>query len=379
MVDALAKARADGQDLEIVVQRADEQACADYRSFASPRVTGAAQTPLWYETWLKTSGESGHIVWLLDNGHPVAALPLAEVRRNGMSTLQFAGGGHANGNFCPSARPDLHVPIETLTHTVLRAVPNAAVLSLERQHHALAGQENFLAAAATRSSPNIALAASLAGGFAGLLERANGKKKAKKRRMQLRRFEEAGGAELKTAATIAEIDEIVGAFFRMKHARFEKAGIPDVFAEPRIQKFWRDLFVASLSDPTGPFSIEALFVGGTPRAITGSSLLADRSICEFGAIEDDDLTSTSPGEYLAYSNIETACAKGCHFYDFSVGDEAYKRSWCDTEITHFNVIVPLSAMGRMAVFGSNFLVDAKQRVKSNPRLLGVAKALRRFR
>ncbi|MHB2265568.1 GNAT family N-acetyltransferase [Aliihoeflea sp. PC F10.4] len=379
MVDALARARSDGSDLEIVVQTADEQACAQYRSFADQRVTGAAQTPLWYETWLRTSGQTGYIVWLFGKGQPVAALPLATTRRNGLSVLEFAGGGHANGNFCPSSQPDLHVPAKALGQAVKAVVPAALMLSLERQHSVLAGQENFLADLATRSSGNIALAASLEGGFPGLLERANGKKKSKKRRMQFRRFEEAGGTELKTAATAAEVDEIIDAFFRMKRARFEKAGIPDVFAEPHIQKFWRELFVASLGDPAGPFSLEMLSVGGTPRAITGSSLLVDRSICEFGAIEDDDLTSTSPGEFLAYSNIETACAKGRSYYDFSVGDEAYKRSWCDTEITHFDVVLPLSTVGRMAVAGSNLFADAKQRVKSNPQLLKAAKALRRLR
>ncbi|MCO6391941.1 GNAT family N-acetyltransferase [Aliihoeflea aestuarii] len=379
MVDAPTKAVADVRDLEIVVQRADEQACADYRSFASPRVTGAAQTPLWYETWLKASNEPGHIVWLLDKGHPVAALPLVEVRRSGLSVLQFAGGNHANGNFCPCISPDLHISAEILASGIKSAVPHVTVLSLERQHSKLAGQTNFLSALTTRSSPNIALAASLEGGFTGLLERANGKKKAKKRRMQLRRFEEAGGEDLRTAATPAEIDKILGAFIRMKRARFEKAGIPDVFAEPCVKEFWRSLFTASLDDPAHPFTLEALFVGGTPRAITGSSLLADRSICEFGAIEDDDLTSTSPGEFVAYANIEAACAKGLRFYDFSVGDEAYKRSWCDTEIIHFDVIAPLSAMGRLAVAGSNLLAGAKQKVKANPQLLGAVKALRRFR
>ena len=379
MVDAPTKPQADVRDLEIVVQRADAQGCADYRSCASQRVTGAAQTPIWFETWLKASGEPGHVVWILDEGHPVAALPLVETRRNGLSVLQFAGGNHANGNFCPCVSPELQITTETLASGIKSAVPHITVLSLERQHPELAGHDNFLSALKTRSSPNIALAASLEGGFAGLLERANGKKKAKKRRMQFRRFEEAGRTELKTASTASEIDEIISAFFRMKHARFEKAGIPDVFAEPSVQKFWRDLFVESLSDPAQPFTLEALFVGGTPRAITGSSLLVDRSICEFGAIEDDDLISTSPGEFVAYSNIEAACAKGLSFYDFSVGDEAYKRSWCDTESTHFDVIAPLSAMGRLAAAGSNLLTGAKQKVKSNPKLLSAVKALRRFR
>lgn len=369
----------DSAKLRIDMQHADARACENYRSFAGQRVTGAAQTPVWYETWLAASGQTGRIIWVFEGDRPVAALPLVEARRHGVTILEFAGGGHANGNFCPCAGTSLQIPLSLLARAVKDAAPHIAMISLERQHRVLAGQENFLASQATRSSPNIALAASLEGGFAKLLERANGKKKAKKRRLQLRRFEEVGAQELRSAATIADIDQILPAFFEMKQARFKKAGIADVFAEPHIRKFWRDLFVASLDEPARPFSLEVLLVAGKPRAITGSSLLADRSVCEFGAISDDELTSVSPGEFLAYSNIETACAKGLSLYDFSVGDEAYKRSWCDMQITHFDMVMPVSVIGRVMAAGSSALVATKQRVKSNPRLLRAARAVQRLR
>jgi len=364
---------------EIFIEAASPQALRRYREFAGQRVKGAAQHPLWFETWLGESGETGHVIWLRHDGEAVAALPLVETRISGLPALSFPGGAHANGNFCAMTHPETTITAATLATAIRKALPHIAMVSLERQHRVLGGQTNILADLATRSSPNIALAASLEGGFAGVLERAHGKKKSKKRRAQARRFEDAGGSALHLPATGSEIDDFLDAYFRMKKARFDKAGLPDVFASPHVRAFWRQLLSASQAEPDRPFTLEALVVGGSVRAITGSSHLADRTVCEFGAIEDDDLTSISPGEYLAFSNIEMACAKDLSFFDFSVGDEAYKRSWCDVEITHFDVAIPLTPAARLAVFGSNLVARAKQTIKSNPQLWSVAKAVRRLK
>jgi CelD/BcsL family acetyltransferase involved in cellulose biosynthesis len=379
MVDALEMNHIEDGGLEITIEAADPQTLGHYRDFAAQRVKGAAQHPLWFEKWLHESGVTGWIVWLKSGARTIAALPLVETRINGLSALAFAGEAHANGNFCPAADPDASVSAETLAAAVRRALPHVALISLERQHRSVAGQTNVLAGLASRTSPNIALAASLQGGFAGLLERANGKKKSKKRRAQSRRFEDAGGSMIQKPATADEIDAILDAFFRLKAARFEKAGIADVFSQPHIRSFWRALLEASQYEADKPFTLEALIVGGRVRAITGSSHLQDRTVCEFGAIEDDDLASISPGEYLAYSNLEETCAKGLPLYDFSIGDEAYKRSWCNVEITHFDVVIPLTPAARLAVLGFNLVSRAKRQIKANPQLWAMAKAVRRLR
>ena len=99
--------------------------------------------------------------------------------------------------------------------------------------------------------------------------------------------------------------------------------------------------------PPPPFVLHGLEVDGTLRAVTGSSRTSTRIICEFGTIADDDLAHASPGDFLFFENIAEACRQGLAVYDFSVGDEPYKRLWCDLETRHFDVIIPLSAKGRL--------------------------------
>jgi hypothetical protein len=58
-----------------------------------------------------------------------------------------------------------------------------------------------------------------------------------------------------------------------------------------------------LSQTPKPFRFRRWKWAGKLRAITGSSISADRLICEFGAIANDDLAHASPGEFLFFDNI----------------------------------------------------------------------------
>ncbi|WP_295812784.1 GNAT family N-acetyltransferase, partial [uncultured Nitratireductor sp.] len=116
---------------------------------------------------------------------------------------------------------------------------------------------------------------------------------------------------------------------------------------------------------------------GKLRAVTGSSRTAERLICEFSSIADDELTDASPGRFLFYENIEEACEKGFAIYDFSVGDEYYKRLWCDLETAQFDTFVPLTMKGRALALASAGSARAKRVVNNNSRLWAFAKAVRR--
>jgi CelD/BcsL family acetyltransferase involved in cellulose biosynthesis len=111
--------------------------------------------------------------------------------------------------------------------------------------------------------------------------------------------------------------------------------------------------------------------------VTGSSVSGKRLICEFGAIAEDDLAHASPGDFLFFENIQEACEKGFEVYDFSVGDEPYKRLWCDTEVQHFEVLAPLTPKGRMLALSLRQSARLKAFIKNNPSIWRLTKRLRR--
>lgn len=349
----------------------------DYSTLIAGKAVAPAQTSNWVAAWSEASGADTFIITAGPEEGPEITLPLEVVKKGPFRIARFMGGSHAAGNFPAFRNGPGHLSAEHLAKAVRASRPDVDLLHLERLCRELGGLPSPLAALAHTESPNIALAVCLDGGFEALLDRASGKRKRKKHRSQARKFEAAGGVRRIEARTPEEVDEILAHFYEMKSDRFRKMGIADVFAPDGVRAFFRRLFVDALAQSPPPFVLHGLDVGGKLRAITGSSRSGDRLVCEFGAIAEDDLSPASPGEFLFYENIREACEQGFDIYDFSVGDEHYKRLWCNIETRHFDIAVPVSAKGRVLAAGLSGITAAKRFVKQNRVIWALVKRLRK--
>ncbi|TIN21332.1 MAG: GNAT family N-acetyltransferase, partial [Mesorhizobium sp.] len=74
---------------------------------------------------------------------------------------------------------------------------------------------------------------------------------------------------------------------------------------------------------------------------------------------------------------QEACATGFEVYDFSVGDEPYKRLWCDVETRHFEVLIPLTVKGRALALMLRQGARLKAFIKNSPTIWKLTKMLRR--
>ena len=360
---------------------ADEAGLKAYEAFCAGACWAPPQSPLWAKAWLYDADENGVIALLFRDGAPAMALALEVVRKGFVRVARFAGGSHANGNFPalhPSAGPERGDPsaVRSLLQGVRAARPDIDMLALERQMESLGNHPNPLLTLPHTQSPNLALAADLTGGFDRLLSRSSKDRRRKKYRSQLRKFEAAGGYRRFEASSAAEVDNLLDLFFRFKGERLKRMGVADTFASPHVRESFRRLFRAALDTQPSPFALHALEVGGKIRAITGSSRSGDRIICEFGAFAEDELTKVAPGDFLSYQNIAEACAEGVALYDFGVGDEPYKRAWCDIEIRHADVFVGLTRRGRALAMTNFAKTAAKRMVKQNPTLARIARRAR---
>lgn len=368
-----------GVDLSVTPVTAE--ALAAYEAFARGACHAPAQGAAWVRAWVEPVQPDAIIATISESGRLVFALALEIVRRGPFRVARLLGGSHANGNFAPGDKEWLgSVPSDALgrlTAAIGSARPDIDVLLLERLVPEIKGFANPLLGLPTVASPNVSLAVDLHGGFDALLARSSGKRKRKKHRSQTRKFESAGGHRRIEASTPEEVETILTAFFAMKTVRFEQAGIANVFEDAKVQAFFRKLFLDALSLTPRPFVLHALDVGGKLRAITGSSRFGDRLICEFGAIVEDELAYASPGDFLFFENIKQACDAGLAVYDFSVGDELYKRLWCDIETRQQDVIAPLSAKGRLLALSLRGAARLKASIKGNVRLWRLVKRLRR--
>jgi len=378
--DALATARAERYSARVLP--ADTDGLSAYAAFSAGSIYSPPQSPLWASAWLEGTGEDSLIALLHRNGVPVLGLALEVVNAGPFRYARFAGGQHANGNF-PALHPDSAADagtdaeaIQSLMTAIRHARPDIDMLALERQQKAFQGFSNPVLVLPHTTSPNVSLAVDLAAGFDALFKGGSGRRRRKRHRSQIRKMEAAGGYRRFAAASAAEINELLDLFFALKRTRLTRMGIPDLFGAPRVQESFRRLFHAALCEPRPPFILHGLEVDGKVRAITGSSRTREGVICEFSTFSEDELSHASPGDFLFHENIAEACAEGLSVYDFSVGDEPYKRIWCDVETTHVDVFVGLTAKGRMLAAANFALAAAKRLIKQHS---STARLLRRAR
>ncbi|RWD92752.1 GNAT family N-acetyltransferase [Mesorhizobium sp.] len=378
--EAPARAPASNQT-RLTAAVSDGAGLADYAQFCASALFAPAQSASWVRNWAAETKADMVVATLNAEGRPVLVLALEVVRRGLFQVARFAGGRHANGNFPAADQRSLQridgSAIRSLLSAIAKARPDIDLVALERLLPDLDGVANPLAALPNFPSPNLALAVDLDGGFDALLSRASGKRKRKKHRSQTRKFEAVGSFGRIEARSREEVDRLLDAFFDMKEVRFAKMGIANVFGGAEVRAFFRALFADALAEQRPSFLLHGLEVAGKPRAVTGSSRSGKRLICEFGAIAEDDLAFTSPGDFLFFDNIQEACELGFDVYDFSVGDEPYKRLWCDIEVQHFEVLAPLTLKGRALATGLRQGARAKAFIKNNPTVWKLTKMLRR--
>ncbi|UDL91174.1 GNAT family N-acetyltransferase [Mesorhizobium sp. PAMC28654] len=368
-------------DCAVSVSAASGDALADYGEFCRSALFAPAQSSGWVRHWMAQVAPDSLIATLTAEGRPVFVLALEISRKGPFRVARFMGGRHANGNFVagdPRWLPKADVAaVRTMLAAIRRARSDIDLIALERLLPDLDGIANPLACLPHSPSPNLSLAVDLAGGFDALLARASGKRKRKKHRAQMRKFDAIGSHRRIQARTAEEVNWLLDAFFEMKEFRFRKMGIANVFGDNEVRAFFRALFIDALAEDRPSFVLHGLEVAGKLRAITGSSRSGRRLICEFGAIAEDDLGHTSPGDFLFFDNIQEACETGFAVYDFSVGDEPYKRLWCDIETQHFEVLVPLTPKGRVLALVLQQGARLKAFIKHNPTIWKLTKSLRK--
>ena len=345
------------------------------------------QTYDWSRIWVEETNCSplfvvAHFKNGDEAGEPAFILPLTKEKLGPVHVAKYVSAPYNNLNFgvfspafLNSATPGL---MAGLSQSLAAANLGVDLLILDRQPESWSGRKHPFAMLPRTENQNRAFQVTLNGGFEAVLALGNAKRRRKKFRTSERRLDELGGYRYVKAKTENEARELLDIFFAQKAARFEIHGLPDAFSAPQIKSFFRQLAAASLeTSSTSLIEMHAIRLhDGTVCAISALSRKGSHVICQFSSIALGRSEAASPGELLFYLMIREACEEGAELFDFGIGDEQFKRSWCDVETVHYDTVIPTTLKGRFAAFAVRQLVHGKRIAKSNPTLFRAAKSVR---
>lgn len=335
----------------------------------------------WCGAWIASQGSSPLIIEGRLDGRTIFLLPL-EIEHGPLARVaRFIASDFSNintGLFEPGLG---QIDPATLREALVAAISDRVdVLSLENMPLQWRGETHALSGLDRTENQNRAFQMPLQSSFEETLKQVNAKRRRKKFRLQQKRFEEIGGWEVVEPETAEERHALMSEFFRQKAERFESQGLPDVFREKQVQDFFHALLDLATSGTSYPLRLRALTLKGehegTIVAIAGLSRKGDHVICQFGSIREDLFPETSPGEFLFWHLIEQSCVSGAAIFDFGVGDQLYKRSWCSVETVQYDILVPLTVRGRLAAGYHRAKVRLKAAIKRNRHLYARIQRLR---
>lgn len=345
---------------------------------------GMHQQSLWLRHWHDHVNNQIFVLCIHDSGKLVFALPFEICRYMGAWVGRYAGGIHANANFPLMDRMAVapsKAEISTLEKLAKKYHPQLTAIILERQLTEHSGIKNPINTYyMSIRSPNLALSASLEGGFDGALSRVNGSKRLKRHRQQGRRLTEIGDIEFKVVTEPKEIETILDTYLNWKAKQLAEMGAPNTFAGTKMRAFMLANYLKSAGNAyhggEQQFALQVLQVAQEPYAIIGTCLIDGGISIEIMAHCDDHTNQLSSGEYLICESIQNACARGLSFYDLGLGDQRYKRSWCRLETWHYDAVIPLSTYGYSLQRYQIFKNGLKGYIKSNKKLWHYASKIR---
>ncbi|MEP1442948.1 MAG: GNAT family N-acetyltransferase [Hyphomicrobiales bacterium] len=345
------------------------------------------QTYAWQKAWHDTLGISEGAEPLLIlasvDEDPVFLMPLAIIKKSGLVTACFMGGDHANYKFalfCPNHKDALSNMLPKLLDGISSHAPSSIDLldftrvPLEWDDNANPLTEAFAHNPSTENGGSV----SMNGDFDAVLAYGNAKRKRKILRAQERSFEAIGGYEFCTAKNAAEGEGFYQTFIEQKQQWFAERGIANPFDDDVTKVFFDRLNDETHNGEQPLLDYSVLKADGQILGMLAHGTYKGQNFGYFTSMNMDEKYKTiSPGSFIFHKMIEECCLKGLRRFDFGVGGERYKKSWCDEHHQLVDITLPLTTKGRLYYAAIRLKRHTKQQIKDNDAVWSFVKKCRR--
>jgi CelD/BcsL family acetyltransferase involved in cellulose biosynthesis len=161
-----------------------------------------------------------------------------------------------------------------------------------------------------------------------------------------------------------------------KAKSFARMGVGNLFAKPGHADFYRALATDPATRPV--VHVSRLDVGATAAAVNLALIHRGRYYHLLASYADCDLSRFGPGAAHLHDLMHYAIDRGCNIFDFTIGDERYKRDWCDTELKLYDYIAPVTWRGVLVAMPMLAAQRIKRWIKQTPVVWRAFSAARAF-
>lgn len=354
-----------------------------WRSFESADVAATPyQSFELLDAWHSTVGESEGLTPLIaiaydrDN-RPLALLPLVVSRENGAQVARFMGGKHPTFNMPIWQRSFVTDITQAEIGVLTDAIRNSGgidVLAFTQQPLTWRGIANPFAHLASQPSTNACPRMKMKAGSKP--EDRVSTSTRRRLRNKERKLQSLPGYRYSVATTDDDINRLLDQFFIVKPQRMALSKLPNVFADDATKAFIRTACLSKF--PNGNRAIELHALECNDEMISVFACVADgeRFSTMFNTYTISENARYSPGLILLREMIDHYGERGYTSYDFGVGSDEYKMTFCKEDEPIVDSFIPLTARGRLAALGMSSMTHAKRLVKQNPALMQMAQMLR---
>jgi CelD/BcsL family acetyltransferase involved in cellulose biosynthesis len=188
----------------------------------------------------------------------------------------------------------------------------------------------------------------------------------KRERKQLKQLAEHGEVRFVDVQDRDGIERTVNTMIAQKSSLFRRMGVTDIFSLPGYREFYLD--VATAPGARGLTHVSRLDIGSVVVAASLGLILNDWYYLILSSYQDGELSRFGPGRAHLNELLCFAIGRGFHSFDFTIGDEPYKRDWCDTELRVFDHLAAVSVRGLPAATVMAAFRRLKRFIKQTPTL-----------
>ena len=351
---------------------------ADWRRFEQRADCTVFQSFTWLSTWLCHIGQpkgtrAAIAVGRDDHGELLFILPLAVERHGLVRTLTWLGSDNNDYN-APLLAPHLLQLISgkdflALWRHILQRIQSEQhwrfdLIEFVRMPATLGHKPNPFLGLPVSPHPDHAYRTHLNADWETFYASKRSPSTRGRERTKRNRLSAMGAIEFATSTGSEEIARSVDTLISQKKLSFARMGARNIFERPGWSAFYRAL--ASDSGACDFAHVSRLDVGSAAGAVNLGLIFQGTYYHLLASHSDGDMARFSPGAVHLQELMRYAIARGCADYDFTIGDESYKRDWSETQAVLFDHVS--AARVRGALFAPIFRLQSriKRFVKQTP-------------